>query len=75
MRRGGCLEQIVELFLLTALFDWLQDRFGFGRGSSCTGCGCGLLLLFLFLFLACSIITSGPLILNPRGLGLLLGGG
>ncbi len=75
-RGGGCLEQILELFLLTAVFNWLEDRLGFGRGASCTGCGCGVLLLIIFLFLACSIITSGPLFFGgQRGLGILFGMG
>jgi hypothetical protein len=75
MQRGGCLEQIIELLFLTALFDWLQDRFGFGRGISCTGCGCGVILMILFVLLACQIIFGGALFLNfnPRGLGLLFG--
>lgn len=56
--RGGCLEGIFKLLLLTTLFDWLQERFGFGRGVSCTGCGCGLILLLLFLLLACNTIVG-----------------
>ncbi len=57
-RRPGCLQGILELFLLNAVFDWLQDRFGFGRGASCTGCGCGIIMLLIFLALACSILTN-----------------
>ncbi len=53
----GCLEGLFKLFLLTAAFDWLQDRFGFGRGG-CMGCGCGLVLLVIFLLLVCSTITG-----------------
>ncbi len=55
-RRQGCLAGLLQLFLLDALFDWLQKNFGFGRGASCSGCGCGLLFLFLFLIFACQII-------------------
>ena len=57
-QRQGCLEGFLDMFLLTAAFDWLQDRFGFGRGFSCFGCGCGFLLLLIFIFLACGIIFS-----------------
>ncbi len=57
-QRQGCLEGLLEMFLLTAVFDWLQKRFGFGRGCSCTGFGCGFLLLLIFLFLMCNIITG-----------------
>ena len=57
-RRQGCLEGLFEMFMLTAAFDWLETRFGFGRGFSCFGCGCGCLLLIIFLLLACSIVFS-----------------
>jgi hypothetical protein len=56
--RPGCLSGLIKLFLLDAVFDWLQKRFGFGRGFSCTGCGCGLILLIIFLALACSTLTG-----------------
>ena len=56
--RRGCLEAFLELTLLSVVFDWLQDRFGFGRGCSCSGCGCGLILLLLFIIFACGIITG-----------------
>jgi hypothetical protein len=56
--RGGCLEGIFKMLLLTAIFDWLQEKFGFGRGVSCTGCGCGLILLLLFLLLVCNTIIG-----------------
>lgn len=52
-RRPGCLEGLLRLTLLTAAFDWLQDRFGFGRGASCGGIGCGLLLALVFIVLVC----------------------
>ncbi len=55
-RRRGCLAGLLELFLLDRLFDWLQNRFGFGRG--CSGVGCGIILLIIFLFLACSVLTQ-----------------
>ncbi len=55
-RRPGCLQGLLELFLLDALFDFLQSRFGFGRGCSCSGCGCGIILLILFIFIACNIV-------------------
>ena len=57
-RRPGCLAGFLKLAFLNAIFDWLQDRFGFGRGLSCTGIGCGVILLILFLVLACSVITG-----------------
>ena len=56
--RPGCLSGLLKLFLLDQLFDFLQDRFGFGRGISCGGCGCGLLLLILGLVFSCSIIFN-----------------
>lgn len=57
MRRQGCLEGLLKLFLLTAVFDWLEDNVGFGRGG-CSGCGCGIILLLIFLALACRIIFN-----------------
>jgi hypothetical protein len=56
--RPGCLSGILKLTLLNLVFDWLQERFGFGKGLSCTGCGCGIMLSILFVILACSIITG-----------------
>ena len=56
--RQGCLQGLLEMFMLTTAFDWLEDRFGFGRGLSCSGCGCGLVILVVFLLLACSIVFS-----------------
>ena len=54
----GCLSGLLKLFLLDKLFDFLQQRFGFGRGVSCTGCGCGLILLALSIFFTCSVIFN-----------------
>jgi hypothetical protein len=56
--RQGCLSGLLELAFLNWIFDWLQDRFGFGRGVSCTGCGCGLILLIVFVIIAISIVTG-----------------
>ena len=56
--RPGCLSGLFKLAFLNWLFDWLQDRFGFGRGLSCTGIGCGLILLVIFVLLACGVITG-----------------
>ncbi len=57
-RRPGCLVGLLKMAFLNAIFDWLQDRFGFGRGFSCTGIGCGIILLILFFVLACSVLTG-----------------
>ncbi len=57
-RNQGCLVGLFKIKLLQIVFDWLQERFGFGRGCSCTGMGCGVILLILFLVFACSIITG-----------------
>jgi len=56
--RQGCLEGLIELLALTAIFNWLEGQFGFGRGCSCSGCGCGILMLIIFVLMACSILTS-----------------
>jgi len=57
-RDAGCLSGILKLTLLTWLFDWLQDNFGFGKGCSISGCGCGFIFFCLFLIFACSIISG-----------------
>lgn len=54
--RQGCLEGLLKLLMLTWLFDWLQDNFGFGRGP--LGCGCGIIFLILFILLACGVICN-----------------
>lgn len=56
--RQGCLQGLLELFLLDKVFEWAENRFGFGRGFSCTGCACGVILLIAFILVACSIITG-----------------
>jgi hypothetical protein len=56
--RPGCLQGLFKLALLGWLFDFMQERFGFGRGRSCTGMGCGMILLILFLLLACNVICG-----------------
>ncbi len=56
--RPGCLSGLLKMAFLNWIFDWLQDRFGFGKGVSCPGCGCGVILLMLSLVLFCSILTS-----------------
>jgi hypothetical protein len=56
--RPGCLSGLLKLAFLNWIFDWLQEKFGFGRGVSCTGCGCGIILLLIFLALACSVVTG-----------------
>ncbi len=56
--RQGCLEGLLELFFLSAVFNFLEERFGFGRGCSCSGCGCGFLLLLIFIAIACNIIFN-----------------
>ena len=56
--RSGCFGGLIKLLLLDWVFDFLQNRFGFGRGCSCSGIGCGFILLLAFLAFACSIVTS-----------------
>lgn len=56
--RQGCLQGLLELFLLDKVFEWAENQFGFGRGFSCAGCGCGIILLIVFVLMACSIITG-----------------
>ncbi len=55
--RPGCLGALFRLFLLDALFNWLQGLIGFRRGGL-IGCGCGPFLFILFVLLACGIICN-----------------
>ena len=57
-RRQGIIEALVEMFLLKGAFDWLEQRFGFGKGCSCTGCIFGIIILCIALFLFCNIATG-----------------
>ncbi|OQA23268.1 MAG: hypothetical protein BWY63_00334 [Chloroflexi bacterium ADurb.Bin360] len=56
--RPGCLVGLFKLAFLNAIFDWLQERFGFGRGLSCSGIGCGVILMIIFVILVCSTCTG-----------------
>lgn len=56
--RNGCLPGLLKLFLLDALFDFLQEKFGFGKGCSCSGCGCGVILLILSIIFSCMVIAG-----------------
>ncbi len=57
-KQQGCLTGLLKLLMLDVVFDWLQDRFGFGQGASCTGCGCGFILLILFVALTCQVFSN-----------------
>lgn len=56
--RPGCLAGLFQLFLLNTVFDFLQERFGFGRGCSCTGIGCGVILLIIWAIIFCGILAG-----------------
>ncbi len=53
--RPGCLSGLLKLFLIDAIFDFLQEKFGYGRGGCC-GCGCGTLLFILSCLLTLSVL-------------------
>ncbi len=53
----GCLSGLLKLFLIDAIFDFLQSKFGFKRGGCC-GCGCGVILLILSTALACGVLFN-----------------
>jgi hypothetical protein len=53
--RPGCLSGLLKLFLIDAIFDFFQQKFGYGRGGCC-GCGCGTLLLILSCLLTISVL-------------------
>jgi hypothetical protein len=53
--RPGCLSGLLKLFLVDAIFDFMQEKFGFQRGGCC-GCGCGIILLIFSTALTCGIL-------------------
>ena len=53
--RPGCLSGLLKLFLIDAIFDWFQEKFGFGRGGCC-GCGCGAILLIISCLLTFGVL-------------------
>jgi hypothetical protein len=55
--RPGCLSGLFKLFLVDFIFDFMQEKFGFGRGGCC-GCGCGVILFILSTAAACVIILG-----------------
>jgi predicted PurR-regulated permease PerM len=55
---SGFIGGLIKLLLLDWVFDWLQERFGFGRARSCIGCLLGVILLLVFAALACAIVTN-----------------
>lgn len=55
--RPGCLSGLLKLFLIDAIFDFFQEKIGFGRGGCC-GCGCGSLLLILSCLLTLSVLLG-----------------
>ena len=54
---SGFIGGLLTLLALDWVFDWLQERYGFGRGRTCAGCLVGVVLLLIFAALACAIIT------------------
>lgn len=53
--RPGCLSGLLKLFLIDAIFDFLQEKFGYGRGGCC-GCGCGTILFIISCLLTLSVL-------------------
>lgn len=53
--RPGCLSGLLKLFLIDVVFDFLQERIGYGRGGCC-GCGCGTLLFIISCLLTLSVL-------------------
>lgn len=55
--RSGCLAGLLKLFLIDAVFDFMQEKFGFGQGGCC-GCGCGFILLILSCILTFGVLMN-----------------
>lgn len=55
--KPGCLSGLFKLFLADAIFDFFQEKIGFGRGGCC-GCGCGVILFIISVAVTCTIILG-----------------
>lgn len=53
----GCLSGILQLFLLSKIYNWGQETFGAKRGGCC-GCAIGLVLFIIFIIAALKIIFN-----------------
>lgn len=53
---SGFIGGLITLLALDWVFDWLQERFGFGRSRTCAGCVVGVVLLLVFAALACAVV-------------------
>ncbi len=51
-----CLSGLLQLFLVKKIYDWGQQKFGYGNGIF--GCGCGCLLVILFVGFVLSILFN-----------------
>ena len=55
--KPGCLGGILELFLLSKAYQWLQEKFGAKKGGCC-GCVIGLVLFVIFAMLFLKIVFN-----------------
>lgn len=53
----GCLSGILQLFLLSNIYQWSQEKFGSKRGGCC-GCVFGLILFIVFILLVLKIVFN-----------------
>jgi cell division protein FtsX len=54
--KQGCLGGLLQLFLVKKVYDWAQQKFGYGNGIF--GCGCGCLLTIIFIIIVISVLTN-----------------
>ena len=55
--RPGCLGGLLQLFLLSKIYNWGQEKFGAKRGGCC-GCVIGLVLFVIFVMLVLRIVFN-----------------
>ena len=53
----GCLSGILQLFLLSKIYNWGQEKFGAKRGGCC-GCLIGTVMFVIFIMLVLKIVFN-----------------
>ena len=53
----GCLSGILQIFLLSKVYNWGQEKFGAKRGGCC-GCLIGTIMFVIFIILILQIVFN-----------------
>ncbi|MBQ6519367.1 MAG: hypothetical protein IJI14_11650 [Anaerolineaceae bacterium] len=53
----GCLSGILQLFLISKVYNWLQETFGAKKGGCC-GCVIGVVLFFIMIAVVLRVVFN-----------------